>query len=128
MTRNRICLTAHLCIAALAILAGCSGTSGLGSVNLWPFGEVKEQERVRVAPNTVAYQCQGGKKFYVRDLENGAAAMVTLADRELRLERDKASPKVRYARARTTLEIEGEGAALADGAEIFAGCTRAAGS
>lgn len=128
MTRNRICLTAHLCIAALAILAGCSGTSGLGSVNLWPFGEVKEQARARIAANAVAYQCQGGKQFYVRDLENGAAAMVTLADRELRLERDKASPKTRYTRARTALELDGERAALTDGAEVFADCKRSAGA
>ncbi len=125
MTASLIRPFALLCIAGLAACSGTGGMSSLGDMTLWPFGEVKEQGRSRLPANAVAYKCQGGKQFYVRDLESGAAAMVTLPDRELRLERDRASSGNRYTRARTVLELEGEGAALTDGADRFTDCTRA---
>lgn len=112
---------ASLCAA---FLASCGGLESIGNVSLWPFGEGKEQERSRTPPGATAYQCQGGKQFYVRDLENGNAAWLTLPDRDMRLERDRSAPGNRYARANTTLEIEANGASLSDGPDLFKGCTR----
>lgn len=93
-------------------------------MRLWPFGQDKEQERSRTPAGASAYQCPGGKQFYVRSLENGNAVWLSLPDRDLRLERDRASQAMRYSRANTTLEIEGSNASVSDGPDTFKSCTR----
>lgn len=108
-----------------ALVAGCSGTGSLGSISLWPFGQDRERERSRTPQGATAYQCPGGRQFYVRNLENGNAVWLTLPDRDLRLERDRASQAVRYSRANTTLEIDGSTASVSDGPEAYKACARA---
>lgn len=114
-----------LALLCIPVLAGCGGLGSISRINLWPFAEGQAQERSRTPPGATAYQCQGGRQFYVRDLENGGAAWVTLPDRDLRLERDRSFSGNRYSRAKTTLEIEGDGASLSDGLEVFKACSRA---
>jgi len=70
---------ALLCLGLL--LAGCGG------VNLWPFGDGETSEPSRAPANATAYQCEGGKRLYVRLLEDGAAAWAILPEREIRLDK-----------------------------------------
>jgi len=98
------------------LLAGCS------SVNLWPFGEGKERDPNIAPPNATEYRCTGDKVFYLRYLDNGAAAWIILPDREFRL--DKAgSSGTRYSNGVASLDVRGDEATLTDGSAIsFTGC------
>lgn len=105
---------------ASVLAAGCGGMS-VGS--LWPFGGDGTTELSRVPPNSVAYQCQGGKRFYLRYLDNGAAAWVILPEREFRLEKLPGEPAGRFGSGRSVLVVgEGE-VSLSDGQALnFTGC------
>lgn len=110
-----------LLVAALLGLPGCS------SINVWPFNEDKV-ERSRVPANATGYHCDGGKKLYVRMLENGAAAWVILPEREIRLEKTGAAVATNYAYRSTLLEIKGAEAVLLEGSKpVLTGCKAAAG-
>ena len=51
-------------VSALPIfVAGCAGMS---MPSLWPFGDEKNLERSRVPVNSITYQCEAGKRFYLR--------------------------------------------------------------
>lgn len=116
-------------VAALAVLA-VLGLSACGSVNvnLWPFGGEDRTERSRTPANATAYQCDGGRKLYVRMLDNGAAAWVILPEREIRLEKAGAAAATNYAYRGTLLEIRGAEAVLLEGAKpVLTGCKAAAG-
>ncbi len=109
--------------ATLATAVGLS-LSGCGGINVWPFGGEKLQERSRVPADATAYQCDAGKRFYVRNLDGGAAVWLILPDRELRLDKVAGA---RYGNGSTVLEVTGNAATLADGsATTFAGCKAAA--
>lgn len=99
------------------LLAGC------GSVNLWPFGSEGMTERSRAPANATEFQCDGGKRFYVRYLEGGAAAWVILPEREFRLDKAEATAGARYASPNTSLEVNGNEAILRDGpANVYRDC------
>ena len=64
-------------IAGLSTLLALSaaGCGGMSVPTFGLFGE-KNLERSRVPPNSITYQCAAGKRFYLRYLDNGAAAWV----------------------------------------------------
>jgi hypothetical protein len=106
-------LSASLCLSLL--LAGCGG------VSLWPFGSDKPQER-RTPANATEYQCNAGKRFYVRYLDG--AAWVILPEREFRL--NKSETAGRYSNGATVLEAgEGEVTLREGSAVTYAGCKAA---
>ena len=116
---------AHL--STLTLLCATAALSGCGGVNLWPFEPAQVQLQSRVPPNATAYQCDEGKRFFVRYPEGGAAAWVILSDREFRLDKVAAAGN-RYSNGRTALEVESGGVSLNEGsAPLFTGCKSAAG-
>ena len=109
-------------LALTLLLPACS------SIDLWPFGKEEVRERPRTPTNASEYQCVGGKRFYLRMLENGNAAWVFLADREVRLDKVAATAGTRYSNGSAVLGINGNEATLEDGAaNAFAGCKRVGG-
>ena len=91
--------------------------------DLWPFGGDRNVERSRVPANSVAYQCAGNKRFYLRYLDNGAAAWVILPEREFRLDKVSADAGTRYGNGKAVLALNGEEAALSDGPTVsYGGC------
>ena len=70
-------------VFAALLLSGCGGMSVGGFL---PFGG-DGRELSRVPPNSIAYQCQAGKRFFLRYLDEGAAVWVILPEREFRLEK-----------------------------------------
>jgi membrane-bound inhibitor of C-type lysozyme len=105
-------------VAAVTVLSACSSVS-----NLWPFGGSGDKYvgRDRTPPNSTAYQCTSGKRFYVRKLEDGAVWLI-LPDREVRLARDSDS---RYSNGITVLEFSGSEASLSEGPAASNGCKAA---
>jgi membrane-bound inhibitor of C-type lysozyme len=105
-----------LVMPLLLALGGCS------SPRLWPFGEA--ESRPAVPENSVQYQCNGGKRFFLRMLSNGDA-WVILPEREFRLERVASAPGRRFSNGVAVLELgdAATGASLNDGPAIaFSGC------
>ena len=109
--------------ATIAALAGLF-LSACSSVNLWPFGGEKLQERAKAPANSTAYQCAGGKRFYVRNIEDGAV-WVILPDREVRLNKTTDS---RYSNGIAVLDIAAGEATLADGPASLKNCKAATAS
>jgi membrane-bound inhibitor of C-type lysozyme len=109
--------------AALPLLSACAGIS-LSS----PFGGVKEQDVSRAPAGAMTYQCEGGKRFFVRYLDSGAAAWVILPEREFRLNQTVSASGARYSNGNSTLETKGNEATLWDGATVtHVGCKAATG-
>jgi hypothetical protein len=107
----------------LSVLVCATGfLSACGGVSLWPFESGPRPETSRAPADAVAYQCEGNKRLYVRMLDNGAAAWVILPEREFRLERVSPSS---YRVGANTLELDGAGASLSEGAvTTYSGCKR----
>jgi membrane-bound inhibitor of C-type lysozyme len=105
----------------LAVLV--SGCGGMSVGNLLPFGDNRSVERSRVPANSTTYQCAGNKRFYVRSLENGAAAWVILPEREFRLDKVAGDGGNRFGNGKAELNINGDEASLSDGPTVnFTGC------
>ena len=105
-----------LAMPLVLALGGCS------SPRLWPFGET--ESRPAVPENSVQYQCNGSKRFFLRMLSNGDA-WVILPEREFRLERVASAPGRRFSNGVAVLELgdAASEASLNDGPAIaFAGC------
>lgn len=115
---NTLNYRAKLALTALAIaLGGCS------NINLWPLGDSTPVERSRVPTNATEYRCDGGKTFYVRYLEEGAAAWVFFPERQVRLEKAASSAGARYTNGNATLRVEGADVTLTDGPAVsYLGC------
>ena len=114
--KHRIQRAAALACATL-MMSACS------SVSVWPFGGGKEQDPSRTPAGATAYQCDGGRRLYVRYLDNGAAAWVILPDREFRLNQAVSASGARYSNGSATLDTKGSEATLSDGATVtHAGC------
>ncbi len=112
--------------AALACVALV--LSACGSVNLWPFGGGKEQDTSRPPAGATAYQCDGGKRLFVRYLDNGAAAWVILPEREFRLGKIASASGTRYSNGNDALDVKDGAATLYDGAAVtHAGCKASGG-
>ena len=119
--KHRITRAAALACAIL-ILSAC------GSINLdvLSFGGAKEQDTSRAPAGATTYQCEGGKRLFVRYLDNGAAAWVILPEREFRL--NKTVSGTRYSNGSATLDISDNVATLSDGAAVtHAGCKASGG-
>ena len=86
-----------------------------------PFSTgVKEQSRV--PKNAIEYNCDGGKQFYVRMLNNGNDAWLIYPDHEVNLS-NSTDNKNRYTNSAITLLLNGEQTTLNDGEKIaYAGC------
>jgi membrane-bound inhibitor of C-type lysozyme len=122
--KHRITRGAALACATL-MLSACSSVN---VANVWPFGGDKEQDSLRTPAGATAYQCEGGKRLFVRYLDNGAAAWVILPDREFRLNKAASASGTRYSNGSTTLDVKDGGATLADGAAVtHAGCKASGG-
>jgi hypothetical protein len=103
--------------AAFALLLA----GGCGGVNLWPFGEGGATEANRKPANAAEYRCDGGRAFFLRNMEGGAVWLIA-PDREIRL--DRLPGEGRYGVGRLLLEISGQAATLADPPAQFTGCKR----
>jgi len=101
-------------VILVLLLPGCGGTK------LWPFGGEGEARQSKVPANATAYQCDGGKRFYVRYLDNGATAWLIYPDREVSLA--KAPGGTSYSNGVAVLEINGSEAKLTDGTISYSGC------
>ena len=104
-----------------ALIAFSLAAAGCGSTNLIPFMGDKQVERSRVPANSVTYQCAGGKRFYLRYLDNGAAAWVILPEREFRLDR-VLNETSKYGNGKAVLTV-GDETSLVDGPTVsYLGC------
>jgi len=104
---------------ATLTLSACSSVS----VDLWPFGGGKEQDLSRTPPGATAYTCEGGKRLFVRYLDNGAAAWVILPEREFRLNKAASGTGTRYGNDSSALELRDNEATLFDSTKpTHAGC------
>lgn len=122
--KHRITRTAALACAIL-LLGACASIKNL---DLLPFSGGKEQDLSRTPAGATAYQCDGGKRLFVRYLDNGAAAWVILPDREFRLNKTTSATGSRYSNGSATLDINDNAATLSDGATVtHAGCKATAG-
>ncbi|MEK6243662.1 MAG: hypothetical protein AABM33_04090 [Pseudomonadota bacterium] len=113
--RTRLNCTA---IFLAILLVGCGG------IDLWPFGESGSTEVSRKPVNATEYQCEGGKVFYVRNLEASAVWLIA-PDREIRLEKATGSTDMVYSAGKVRLEIAAQNATLLDPPAQFLGCKRA---
>lgn len=115
--------------ASRALACICLLTAGCGGINVdvWPFGGARDREVSRAPADAIEYQCDGGKRLYVRYLDNGAAAWVILPERQFRLDKAIAASGARYGNGRTTLDTRDKEATLSEGPAItYAGCKTAA--
>jgi hypothetical protein len=103
-------------LTSALLLSGCSVSS------LWPFGEPSGNERDRKPANATEYRCDGGKLFYVRNLDANSVWLIA-PDREIRLEK---LAEGRWGVGRVVLEVTGAGATLTDPPTQFTGCKRPA--
>ena len=101
------------------VLGGC----GSFKMNVWPFGESSTIERSRGPENATEYRCDGGKGFYVRYLDGGAAAWVIYPDRQVRLDKVAGAAGGRYSNGIAVLQLDGDRVSLNDGPAIaYIGC------
>ena len=103
-------MKSKLSYVAILILA----LSGCGGFKVWPFGTSDKVEAASYKPaNSNEYLCDAGKKFYVRNIGNGAAVWLILPDREVALKRvETAETPTRYSNDISTLNITGTDATL----------------
>jgi membrane-bound inhibitor of C-type lysozyme len=108
---NHTYRTGAVCAVALCtLLAGCSSMP-----SVWPFGSSGNAARPRVPANATAYECDNGRKLYVRYIDNGKAAWVILPDREFRLDPVISASGARFSNGVASLETKGNEASLRDG-------------
>ncbi len=107
--KHRITRTAAITGATL-LLGAC------GSVNLdvLSFGGAKEQDTTRAPAGATAYACEGGKRLYLRYLDNGAAVWVILPGREFRLNKATSGDANRYSNGSATLDSKDNVVTLLD--------------
>ena len=116
----RLLPAALLPAAGLLLLSGCS------SVKVWPFDESQPANRSSAPANATEYQCNAGKRFYVRYLDNGTSAWLIYLSREVRLTKDASASGTRYTNGVAVLTISDGAATLTDGPAIsYGGCKAA---
>ncbi len=113
-------------LRVLALAGVTIAASACGDINLWPLRGGVEQDLTRAPAGATAYQCEGGKRLFVRYLDNGAAAWVILPERQFRLNQAQAASGRRYASGDARLEVNGDAATLFDGSTAtYTGCKAA---
>ena len=90
-------------------------------MSLWPFGESGPTDISRKPANAAEYRCEGGKLFYVRNLDAGAVWLIA-PDREIRLEKPPGTADMVYTAGKVRLEITAQNATLLDPPAQFRGC------
>lgn len=109
--------------AALACSSLLLGACSSVNLDVLSFGGVKELDTTLAPAGATAYQCDSGKRLFVRYLDNGAAAWVILPGREFRLEKSVSASGSRYSNGKDTLDTKGSEATLRDGdAVTYANC------
>lgn len=105
-----------LLVAMGLILSACSSMS---VDKVWPFGDKKEQNLPARLANATEFQCDGGKHFHVRYVDNGDAVWLIFPDREVLLTKSG----TRYSNGVALFEVSGNEATLSDGPTIaYKGC------
>jgi len=112
--KHRITRMAALTLAGSTLLLGACSSVNL---DLLPFTGGKEQDVSRTPPGATAYTCADNNRFFVRYLDNGAAAWVILPDREFRLNKATSDSGARYSNGSATLETKDNEVTLFDGAK-----------
>ena len=109
-------LKQFLIVAGLAAMQpSCS------SFSLNPFS-TSGQEQSRTPKDAIAYECDEGKLFYVRMLNNGNNAWLIYPDHEVNLTKSTDNSN-RFTSGIITLLINGDATTLSDGEKIaYAGC------
>ena len=92
-------------------------------MSLWPFAEARSTEISRKPANATEYRCEGGKAFYVRNLDAGTVWLIA-PDREIRLAKAAGADDMTYTVGKVRLEITAQGATLLDPPAQFLGCKR----
>ncbi len=115
----RLIRTAVALLVAAGLLAGCGGFS---VSSLVPFSGDGPKARSTVPANATEYQCNGGKRFYLRNLDNDTALWLIYPDREVRLDKVTGDAGTRYSNGPATLELASGEAKLTDGTAAYAGC------
>lgn len=105
-----------LCVALGLGLSACSSVS---VDKVWPFGDKKEPGQPARLANAIAYQCDGGNRFHVRYVDNGAGAWLIYPDHEALLTKSG----THYSNGIAVLEVNGNEATLSDGPTVaYKGC------
>ena len=119
----------HRIPRAAALVCASLLLSACGSVNLdvLSFGGAKEQDTSRPPAGATAYQCESGKRLFVRYLDNGAAAWVILPEREFRLNKTASASGTRYSNGNDALDVKDGAATLYDGAAVTHAACKASG-
>jgi len=121
--KQPITRTAVLACATL-VLSACSSVN----LDVLSFGGAKEQDTTLPPAGATAYQCDAGKRLFVRYLDNGAAAWVILPGREFRLNKAGSGAGSRYSNGNDTLELRDKEATLSDSASVtYSGCKTSGG-
>ena len=113
--------------ALLALTALLPSACSSVSLDALSFSGPKEQDTTRAPAGATAYQCEGGKRLFVRYLDAGAA-WVILPGREFRLGKVASASGARYSNGSDTLDTNGSEATLREGdTATYTGCKAAAG-
>ncbi len=121
MFKQHIARTSIFAVVALAA-TGCSSINGM--IPSWTGSPT---EHSRTPANATEYQCAGGKRFYVRLVDNGAGAWLIYPDREVALTKSSGGAN-RYSNGVAVLDINGAEANLTDGPGIaYSACKAVAG-
>ena len=105
-------LTPLCLVLGLAALLSACGSMKLAN----PFGS-SPQSRAGVPENATAYECDGGKRFYVRMLNNGNDAWLIYPDHEVNLAK-AGDNSHRFSSGVITLLLNGAATTLNDGEKI----------
>lgn len=111
----------------LALLTTSLLLPGCSSVKVWPFDDSNTASTQKRGPaNATEYQCSMGKRFYVRQVENGNSVWLIYSDREVALNKSTSGSDTRYSNGVAVLVIAGNEATLTDGPTInYSGCKAA---
>jgi len=115
----RLIKTSAALLVAAALLAGCGGFS---MSSLVPFSSDGPKARSTAPANATEYQCNGGKRFYLRNIDNDTAVWLIYPDREARLDKVTGEGGNRYSNGPATLDLTGGEAKLTDGTASYTAC------
>jgi membrane-bound inhibitor of C-type lysozyme len=112
----------HKVFLALVTASLLSACSSMGVDKVWPFGgDQQADSRPRRLVGATEYQCDSGKRFHVRYIDNNASAWLIYPDHEVLLRKESGSN--RYTNGVAVLEVNGAEASLNDGPTIaYSGC------